>query len=298
MNRDDAHQGLASDDTDERLKAARFFALNATSADRRKLRAALRRETVPWIKRALERSLMKAGPADAVVQDAAGSDPSPQILAELRAKAINEVASTIIHELSTTIGRLRLTVPEELSGYEQSRTKALVDSLGTLLSGIRNLKTAVGRADYVECDLAERCRETCSDFDNSGVMFHFAGQNPFLVEIDPGLFKLALSNVVRNAVEAALSPESTAEPAITLNWGWAGHEFWVAVIDSGPGFDRDPGSMIELGKSTKANHIGFGLATARQAMQAMEGDIYPANADEGGARIELRWFGSHEDIVR
>ena len=297
MTREEALSGLGSADMEERLKAARFLALHAVGTDRRKLRAALRKETVPWIKRALQRSLQNAGPAD--IEDAgASSDPTPRQLAELRAKAINDVASTIVHELATIIARLRLTVPEELPDYAGSRTKALVDSLATLLNGIRNLKTAVDRADYVECDLAAQCRETCGDFEEAGEIFHFAGPSPFIVEIDPGLFKLALANVVRNAVESVSAMPAGAERLITLNWGWAGHEFWVAVLDSGPGFERDPASMVELGKSTKADHIGFGLATAKQAMQAMEGDMYPSNADEGGARVELRWFGSHEDLVR
>lgn len=296
MTRDEAHASLASAEMEERLKAARFFALHAVSADRRKLRAALRKETVPWVKRALERSLNKAGPVP--MQEATGSELSARLLAELRSKAIDEVASTIVHELSTTIGRLRLTVPTELQQYDTSKTKALIDSLAMLLNGIRNLKTAVGRADYVECDLSAWCRETCQDFENAAGMIHLAGTAPFMVEIDPGLFKLAFANVVRNAVEAVLALPEGSERSITVNWGWAGHEFWLAVLDSGPGFEREPSSLVKLGETTKADHIGFGLATAKQAMQAMEGDIYPSNTAEGGARVELRWFGSHEDIVR
>jgi signal transduction histidine kinase len=182
--------------------------------------------------------------------------------------------------------------------YDESRTKVLIDSLATLLSGIRNLKTAVGRAEYVECDLAVYCRESCADFEDAAKIFHFAGPAPFMVEIDPGLFRLALGNVVRNAVEAVSVVPEGSERSVTLNWGWAGHEFWVAVLDTGAGFEREPASMAKLGETTKAEHIGFGLATAKQAMQAMEGDIYPSNAQEGGARVELRWFGSHEDLVR
>lgn len=296
MTRDEALLGLVSADMDERLKAARYFALHAIGGDRRKLRAALRRETVPWIKRALERSLTKAGPPDSSTT-LVGETPT-QLLADFRAKAIDEVASTIVHELATIIGRLRLTVPDELPAYEQSRTKGLVDSLAILLNGIRNLKTSVGSPEYIECDVAAACRETCADFDEAGDIFRFAGPSPCLVEIDPGLFRLALTNVVRNAVEAVSPAVEGGEQSVTLNWGWAGNEFWLAVLDTGPGFERDPDSMIKLGESTKPEHIGFGMAIAKQAMQAMEGDIYPSNAVEGGARVELRWFSSHEDTVR
>jgi|TARA_Y100000296_G_scaffold81065_1_gene107476 signal transduction histidine kinase len=280
---------------DERLKAARFFALHAISGDRRKIRAALRKETIPWIKKALQRSLSKVGPPEPATST--DGEPTLRQLAELRASAIDEVSGTIIHELATIIGRLRLTIPNEIQGYEASRTKPLVDSLATLLSGIRNLKTSAGQAKYVECNLAEEAAQTCADFDGMADVFHFAGPPTFLAEIDPGLFKLALANVIRNAVEA-VSSQTQGEKSITINWGWAGHEYWIAVLDSGPGFERDPASLVKLGESTKDEHIGFGLATAKQAMQAMEGDVYPSNAPEGGARVELRWFGSHENSIR
>lgn len=299
MSHDEALAALTSSDADERLKAARYFALNAIGGDRRKLRAAFNRETVPWIKRALERSLNRVGPpAELASRPGQIADPPARVLAEYRAAAIDEVASTIIHELATIVARLRIKAPQEVAGYATSSTRTLVDSLASLLGGIRNLKTAVAKPDYIESDLATACRETCAVFEEASDMFRFAGPSPFLAEIDPGLFALALANVVRNAVEVLSVVSAESEPTITLNWGRAGHEVWVAVIDSGPGFDRDPSSLIDFGKSTKEEHIGFGLATAKQAMQAMEGDIYPSNAAEGGARVELRWFGTHENPVR
>lgn len=299
MSRDEALAALTSLEADERLKAARYFAMHAVSGDRRKLRAALNRETVPWIKRALERSLNRVGPAaEAAPRPGIYTDPPERLLAQYRAAAIDEVASTIIHELATIVGRLRIKAPQEVAEYTKSSTKTLVDSLASLLAGIRNLKTAVTQPDYVETDLSAACRETCAVFEEVAEIFRFAGPSPFLIEIDPGLFTLALSNVIRNAVEALSVANTEGEATITLNWGRAGHEVWVVVIDSGPGFDRDPMSLVDFGKSTKEEHIGFGLATAKQAMQAMEGDVYPSNAAEGGARVELRWFGTHENPVR
>lgn len=297
MLREEALAALSSKEADERLKAARFFAMNAVGGDRRKLRTALNKETVPWIKRALERSLSRAGPSsDNSPRDSVYADPPARVFADLRAAAIDEVSSTIIHELATLVGRLRIRAPLEVNNYTESDTKTLVDSLASLLAGIRNLKTAVSQPDYAEIDLATECRETCAIFAETADAFRFAGPSPFLAEIDPGLFKLALTNVVRNAVEV-LGAGGEGEAAITLNWGRAGHEIWVSVIDSGPGFDRDPSSLVDFGRSTKEEHIGFGLATAKQAMQAMEGDVYPSNAAEGGARVELRWFGTHENPV-
>ena len=185
-------------------------------------------------------------PAGAAPIVGAYAELPDRTLAELRAAAINEVAGTIIHELSTIVGRLRIKAPQEVKDYPDSTTKTLVDSLASLLAGIRNLKTAVAQPDYAETDLSAECRQTCALFEEAIGMFRFAGPSPFLAEIDPGLFKLALSNVVRNAVEALDAAAADGETTITLNWGRAGHEVWVAVIDSGPGFDRDPSSLVDL----------------------------------------------------
>lgn len=301
MTREEALEHLSSIDTDLRLRAARFFAMNANSGDRRRLRTALHKESVPWIKRALERSLRRAGPAKEATAAASGTvyaDPPPRLIAELRANAIDEVAGTIIHELSHIVASLKLAAPRDMPGYGGSRTENLVNSLASLLSGIRNLKAAASNADFAECDLAQECRDACGIFIDEGDIFRFAGPTPFLVEIDPNLLKLALTNIIKNAVEAVKSLPEEADRTVTLNWGRAGHEYWVSVLDNGLGFDREPSSMVEFGQSTKEDHIGFGLATAKQAMQALEGDVYPANATEGGARVELRWFGSDENSIR
>ena len=296
MTRDEALVGISSPDSEVRLKSARFFAMNAGNGDRDVLRAACRVETVPWIQKALERSLEKIGPAPMVAtSDSSESVDIPEsVLAELRAAAIDEVASTIIHELATIVGRLRLQLKAHVIDYEGSRTETLVESLGGLLTGIRNLKTAASRPVYTECDLAAECAQACEIIAVREVTFRFAGPSPFLVELDVGLLKLALTNVLRNSVEAMCALPEGAERTVTVNWGRAGHEYWITVIDSGPGFGREPSSMVNFGVSTKIEHPGFGLATAKQAMKAMEGDIYPANAVQGGARVEMRWFGGDE----
>lgn len=300
MTRDEALANLSSTDTDSRLKAARFFALKATGSDRRRLRVALKKETVPWIIRALERAIQRVDTTQSLPErfGVVYADPPQRVVAELRARAIDDVAGTIIHELSTIVASLKLVAPRDINNYSGSRIETLVNSLASLLVGIRNLKAAASKANYRECDLSQECRDACGIFVEHSHLFRYAGQAPFLIEIDPDLLKLALANIIKNAVEAVVANPGHHDGHVTLNWGKAGRECWVSVLDSGIGFEKDPSLMIDFGKSTKKDHIGFGLATAKQAMQTMEGDIYPANAADGGARVVLRWFISDENSVR
>ena len=297
MTHDEATGGLSSADAAVRLRAARYFALSANAGDRRRIQAALRRESIPWIRRALERSLdrVRAQPEPKTVEAAVFAEPPQRLIAELRAKAIDEVAGTIIHELSTTVASLKLAARRDVQSYTGSRTETLINSLGSLLEGIRNLKAATSKANFKQCDLAQECRQAAEIFIEHNEIFRFAGPNPYLVEIDPDLLKIALTNVLKNAVESVTISSDLDERFVTINWGRAGNEFWVSVLDTGLGFEREPSSLIEFGKSTKKDHIGFGLGTAKQAMQVLEGDVYPANAMEGGARVELRWFCGNEN---
>ena len=212
MTHDEALAGLSSSESDVRLQAARYLAMNAVSADSRKLRAALGKESVPWIKRALERALERAGlspkPTDAGKQNI--QDPPPKLMAEVRAQVIDEVAGTVIHELSMIVASLKLSVKRDVPQYAGSRTETLVNSLASLLTGIRNIKAAASRANYSERDLAQECKEACSIFAEAGEIFKFAGPQPFLVEIESYGRKLVTVKIkkaaYRGVVEASTSP--------------------------------------------------------------------------------------------
>lgn len=302
MERLEAEVGLLEPDARIRLRAARFFGREARSSDRARLRKALKVENVPWIKRALEQGLEKVGSSPISTTDQKpAEDPSRQMLGEMRAQAIEEIAGTILHELSTPVGGLRLVTRREMAEgipYEGSRTEARIETLAKLLAGIRSLKSAAAIPTYGETNLAEIAREVCATFDCYPGPFRFAGPAPFIVELDTDLFRLALINVVRNALEAVEALPEGVDQIVTLNWNRAGEEVWLSVLDTGLGFETNPSSMMAIGQSSKLGHIGFGLATAKQAMQRLEGNVYAENSADGGALITLRWFGEHEDTFR
>lgn len=302
MERSEAEAGLLEEDARSRLRAARFFGREARSSDRVRLRRALKVENVPWIRRALEQGLERVGssPISAPNQKPT-DDPPKQMLGEMRAQAIEEIAGTILHELSTPVGGLRVVTRREMAAgipYEGSITEARIETLAKLLAGIRSLKSAAAVPTFSEVNLADIVRDVCAGFDNYPGPFRFAGPAPFIVELDPDLFRLALVNVVRNALEAVEALPDSVDQVVTLNWNRAGEEVWLSVLDTGLGFEVSPSSMMAIGQSSKSGHIGFGLATAKQAMQRLEGNVYAENSADGGACITLRWFGEHEDTIR
>lgn len=301
MDRHGALRALESDDNDARLKAARFMALNAKASDVEYLQEVIRREPIRWVRTALERAVARGATYTVAAPSYLGApaEPSDDVVRDIKAEAIEEVAGTLIHEFSPVVGMLRARAKREIDGFEQSETKKLLDMLAALMRGVRELKSAAAVPHFQELELAELVAEAVTVLDGPDQdLVQSAGQSPFIVTVDRSQLLIALTNGIRNAVDAARSNEEIRPPVIVVNWGRAGAEDWLAIIDSGAGFPGNPAAAMKVGVTTKADHIGFGLATASQAMRTMEGDVYLSNGNDGGARFEIRWFRADEDTIR
>jgi hypothetical protein len=131
MEREEAKVGLQSDAPNTRLLAARFYSKNALRGDFIELRKARKKETVPWIKRALDQALerVSAGPEIAKIADAIASEQElpKYVMRQIRAEAVAEVAGTIMHEFATLVGIVKAQAKEEVPDYLKSEThRALV----------------------------------------------------------------------------------------------------------------------------------------------------------------------------
>lgn len=305
MSRDQAVSSLFSNSVDERLEAARYFSLAAEVTDAPMLLRALAKENVRWVKRALERAMdrVQVGPPKqdvASIDEPVFENDSERLAKDLRAQAVDEVSRTILHEFAPLIGSLRLVAEMEVDAYENSRTKHCVERLNGLLEAVGNLKKAASTPSYSEFDLSGLVAECVAvlNISTEEIVLRIAGIKPYIVQADRDSLGLAIDNGIRNAVEA-VREFSTLQPAeILINWGPAGSENWLAILDCGAGFPGNPEEAIKLGVSNKDEHFGYGLATAQLSMRSMEGDVLVSNKAEGGARFELRWYRDYANIIR
>lgn len=100
----------------------------------------------------------------------------------------------------------------------------------------------------------------------------------------------ALINLVRNAVEAALSPDATNDaPEILMNWEIVDGEAVIAILDNGPGLSNASNLFVPF-YTTKPSGTGIGLVLAQQIAQAHNGSVKLTNRSDGqdGCRAELR----------
>lgn len=292
MNRQEAIALLTSASTHLRRRASRFLAQNAQLADLDVIRSARIAEADAYVHIGLDRAIARLTSIDksgeARTEDCTSS---PDLDAkQIYAKATEWVAGLLLHELASPIGLLAYEAGREMSGYAESRTKLHVDKLQTVFSAIEQLKKASATPKPEEFDLAALIDEiVAAEFMDVSEIIGIHGPRPLLLTSDRALLSFAICNGLRNAVEAIRLGSEWCSAQIVITWGKTDVDYWVSIIDNGPGLTAPPESIFDIGKTTKAGHSGFGLAIANAAIQAVGGAVTLERATSGGAKYELRW---------
>jgi signal transduction histidine kinase len=299
-----------------RLQAARFLGRTATAADRAALQRARQREAVPWVRSAIDKAIARAsleiGEASAGIVALPDDDAEPHDVAnDIYSTAVQDVSDRYTHELRKIIGRARLHARSEMSEFEGSRTEHELGRLTQFLTGIERLGVAAAAPLLAEVDLAAvvgqeidavsdeldvrrpgRDRDADSGEppdhapgDGVGLRIDRRGPTPLVVVADAGLVRIAVSNGLRNAIEA--SADVRAEPVLVA-WDETDRDIWIAIIDRGPGIAPGSDQLFEIGTTTKRNHAGLGLATARQAVLSHGGTVSLETLADGSTRFLVR----------
>ncbi len=287
----DIARKLESRDPRDRLEAARYLAEHADNKQIVLIEKALAVEPVAWVSSALKRALQRARPDGDGLRMQERIDLSPDQTAQIYSDALEATAKQIIHEIEPILGAIRLSAETEIGDFEGSDTKRGLERMEALVAALARLRQAAGAPKVQEfaldqCIYAWIAEET----ELKPVSVLRAGPQQTVVEGDKGLVGLAFANGLRNAVDAtlALAVENKKYPEITVNWGVTDVDVWVAIVDSGIGFRGNLTRAFEIGSTTKAGHLGMGLATAQQAMTSLGGTVRLIPG-EIGVRFEMRW---------
>ncbi len=112
-----------------------------------------------------------------------------------------------------------------------------------------------------------------------------------VLQIDRDHIEQALINLVRNAADAALSPDaidgSTAH--VNISWQTIRAEVIIEILDNGPGL-TNAGNLFVPFYTTKPGGTGIGLVLAQQIAQAHRGSVQLVNRTDGhaGCKADLR----------
>jgi two-component system nitrogen regulation sensor histidine kinase NtrY len=112
-----------------------------------------------------------------------------------------------------------------------------------------------------------------------------------ILHIDADQIEQALINLVRNAADAAMSPDAISEDAaqVEIAWETIGSEVVISISDNGHGLTNAANLFVPF-YTTKPTGTGIGLVLAQQIAQAHRGTVQLANRTDGhtGCRAEMR----------
>ena len=292
MTREEALQGMSSSSARDRLEAARFFSRNCNADDLQFLQGALAIETVLYARRALELAIKRASDLAPTLTERPTEEIEvpPDFRARIRKEVTEEVTGQLLHEIGSLVGLIASAAAREIPVYERSRTKKQVDTLKRVFDAMEQLKGATAVPRPKEFDLAELLDEVVTEAtEEVPIEISLDGIRPMLITSDRALLRLAISNGVRNAVEAVSGvPGGELHPVI-VTWGKTDVDYWVSVLDRGLGLVGPAESAFDIGKTNKKGHSGFGLTIARQAIETLGGGCTLQPATNNGARFEIWW---------
>lgn len=295
MNREEALNRLASRSVGERLQAARYLSRFAHREDVQLLQRAISAEDVYWTKAALERALETAAsttiarPSAEPSGDGAITSREEEAYEEIFAQAVEQTTGRLVHEISPILGIAMLHAEEEVPDYANSKTKRELDRLESLVRAIEQLGRSAAAPKWREFNLGGLIAEVCSreSTGTESIPIETAGPDPLLVIADESLLEIIIRNGLRNAIEATSS--TSPSNSVVVTWNRTDSDYRIAILDQGPDLPLEIDRLFEIGKSTKTDHLGMGLALARQAAQSLGGRLTLEPRAEGGARFRFTW---------
>jgi len=208
------------------------------------------------------------------------------------------------HELRTpltvikSVGEVALQENLDAAAY-RDRIGSMLEDVSRLTRLIENLLTLT-RADgghvplgLVETDLVRLVQRAAEDMrplaEEKEQRLTLALDGPAIVRVDEGTLRLALVNLLDNAIK--YTPPSGA---ITIRSRIQGNDFLVEVTDTGPGIppehkDRifDRFYRIEKDRPGQAGGAGLGLSIAKWAVEVNGGRIEVETREKQGSTFRL-----------
>jgi signal transduction histidine kinase len=225
--------------------------------------------------------------------------------------ALGEMAAGIAHEIRNPLGSIRLyaeALAEDLA--DRPAERELCEKISRGVVGLDAIVRDVlafardHRPDPVAVPMGRLLRGAIDQCEGiiarSGMRIDDdGGIEADTVHADPVLLVQAVSNVIRNAIEAmdaslpAGDPDRVIHAGITrrrlrLPGGGSGERIVLEIRDHGPGIPAEVRDrMFNPFFTTRATGTGLGLAIVHRIIDAHGGHVIVEDAPGGGARVGL-----------
>jgi len=232
-----------------------------------------------------------------------------QVREQERLAALGRFAAGLAHEINTPLTGISsyaqmlgtMTAPDD---RRAGIVKKLVDQSFRVARIVANLRELVRSetGDLHPVDVAavavEAARETARSLAAENRLKLIVADRRFYALAREGAVELAVTNLVRNAIEA--SPQ---ESAVELEIRTRNGKILIEVRDHGPGIPdvmRKKAFEPFVTSKTEGGGTGLGLAITRDMISRLEGDVRLENLPAGGTRavIELKSADENKSLSR
>ena len=167
-----------------------------------------------------------------------------------------------------------------------SNAERTVDTIGRMMSLLRSVQT-----NPQEFDLTNVVRSAelyaKDDLRSAKIALHIKGAGRAVkIRGDEGQILLAVSNLLRNAIEAIGSGNTGRPPEIVMTLAPEGKSVVLSVADSGPGLPRETLAKMPL-NTTKPQGTGLGLFIVQSVAENHGAKLEAGTSQLGGAEFRL-----------
>ena len=233
-------------------------------------------------------------------------DITRQLLDQRRA-AWSDVARRIAHEIKNPLTPIQLaterlkrrylrqiTIDPEL--FEEL-TATIIRQVGDLrkmvdeFSSFARLPKPVFRAE----DASDLVRQALflQEVAHTEIAFSFSGETSVAIAADRHQFGQAMTNVLKNAVEAieqrARGGDIAYRGRIAVTLTGDAQSVTVTVVDNGIGLPAERDRILEPYMTTREKGTGLGLAIVNKIVEEHGGEMAFASEPEGGTRVTMRF---------
>lgn len=275
---------LKSEKPSQRSRAIDQLQRDATPADLPTLREALHGESVPMLRRQLSNLVRRL--SNPIVE--APAQVTALGSADEMKRFEDDTVRWLRHELEPSIGWLALAASDEIKDFEASETRLAIDGLSLRLDGVEALVRASAPPRYEKLSLSEIVLEAIQ---MSGASKHrlttdLVRDRPDDITTDGNLMRMALSNAIRNAIDAVLEVPKEASH-VHVSADVTPSSFWVKVSNQFVGSEFYIDDISGSGVTSKIGHQGQGLNIMRMIAARLRYDIL-IQAEAGLAIFTLR----------
>jgi two-component system sensor kinase FixL len=213
-----------------------------------------------------------------------------ELLLKERLAVLGHFAGSISHEIRNPLAavdssayflNMKLGNSDEKIRQHLGRISANVNKAAAIIESLLSL-TRMEKPNAEPCDLSEIIQESLNSSkipETVEVVTDFS-QNQIAVSADAEQIRMALKNIIRNAVQAM---DGTGTLTVSARLGETG-QAEIVVSDTGTGISPEHLEKIfQPLFTTKAQGIGFGLSIARMIIENHGGTVRAVSAPGKGA---------------